>query len=366
LSTRQPGNMTEQGTNILARAAGLGPTPVSQLLLVDDNRLNRERLAGFLQVRGYKVTTASGGTMALDLLRAESFDLVLLDSMMPEPNGLQVLEIIKTDPALRDIPVVMISGLDEIEIMVRCIQLGATDYVSSPFDPVLLSARIDACLENKRLRAKEVLFLHQLQKEKQHSDQLVNVVIPIGISLLEEKNVNRLLETILLEAKSLANADGGTLYLRTEDQRLKFVMLKNDSLKTSLGGTSGAPIPFPPLNLHDPQTGKPNHSQVACHVALTATSVNIPDAYNADGFDFHGTRAFDQKTGYRSTSFLTVPLKNKRNEVIGVLQLINATHPKTGKVVPFDPALQQSIESLSLLAAAALDRFQKGLTSQPT
>ncbi|MBI5772152.1 MAG: GAF domain-containing protein [Verrucomicrobia bacterium] len=254
----------------------------------------------------------------------------------------------------------MISGLDDIESVVKCIRVGAEDYVSSPFDPVLLAARIDASLEAKRLREKEVLFIEQIQKEKQLSEQLVNVVIPIGISFMEERDLNRLLEQILLEAKKMTRADGGTIYLLADGRRLNFMILRNDTLNIAMGGTTGKAIPFPPLELYDPKTGAANHGQISCHVALAGESVNIPDAYNAEGFDFHGTRAFDQKTGYRSTSFLTVPLKNKAKKVIGVLQLINAIDPATRRVIPFDQTVQHGIESLSLIAAAALE-----LTARP-
>jgi CheY-like chemotaxis protein len=261
---------------------------------------------------------------------------------------------------LRDLPVIMISGLDEVESVAIGIESGAEDYLSSPFDPALLAARIDACLENKRLREQEVVYLRQLEREKAHSDRLVNVVIPLGISLMKEPDFDRLLEKILMEAKALCQADGGTLYLRTDDDRLKFVLLRNDTLQIVLGGSSGRAIPFPPLQLYDSQTGAPNHHQVACHVALSGQSVNIPDAYDAQGFDFHGTREFDQKTGYRSVSFLTVPLKNEQERVIGVLQLINAKAPSAGPIIAFDPALQQSVESLSRLAAAALESQPRG------
>ena len=333
-----------------------GRKPV--LLVVDDNRLNREGLGKRLRHQGYEVGMAESGQQALEKLRREPCELVLLDSMMPGMSGQRVLEELKADGGLREIPVIMISGLDEIEIVARCIELGAEGYVSSPFDPILLATQIEACLENRRLREKEALFVRQLQKEKEHSDRLVNVVIPIGISLMREPDFNTLLEKILVEAKTLCHADGGTLYLRTEDRHLKFVMLRNDSLNIILGGTSGKPIPFPPLNLYDPQTGEPNHGQVACHVALTGSSVNIPDAYHAQGFDFHGTREFDRRTGYRSMSFLTVPLKDREKQVIGVLQLINAQDSRTKEVIPFDPSLQQSIESLSLLAAAAVESYE--------
>jgi DNA-binding response OmpR family regulator len=329
-----------------------------RLLIVDDNQLNRSRLAQRLQDNGYEVTTIEDGFKALELIRKERFDLVLLDTMMPGMPGEEVLRELKDDPETKDIPVIMISGLDEAESVATCIELGAADILSSPFDPVLLRARIDACLENRRLREQEAKHLQQLQAEMEHTDRLVNVVIPIGIALMREPNYDRLLEKILLEAKSICRADGGTLYLRFADKFLNFALVRNDSLKISLGGSTGNPIKFPPLNLYDPETGKPNHHQVACHVALMGKSVNIADAYNVEGFDFRGTREFDQRTGYRSQSFLTVPLLNEQNEVIGVLQLINAQNDE-GKVVPFDPILQQSVESLSLLAAAAVENYQR-------
>lgn len=341
---------------------GRNPSPNGKsgsLLVVDDNELNRERLANRLRGQGYRLTTAGDGKEALDLLERELFDLVLLDSLMPGMSGTEALREIKSRQTLRDIPVIMISGLDEIETVARCIDLGAEDYVSSPFDPVLLTARIDACLENKRLREQEALFLDQLQREKDHSDQLVTVVIPIGISLMREPDFNRLLEKILVGAKGISAADGGTFYLLNDARELEFVMLRNDSLKIAMGGTSGEPIPFPPLKLINPETGEPNHSQVACHVALTGESVNIPDAYHVEGFDFHGTKEFDKKMGYRSMSFLTTPLKNETGKVIGVLQLINAQDAGKKKVVPFDPSLQTSIESLARLAAAALESYEE-------
>ena len=108
------------------------------------------------------------------------------------------------------------------------------------------------------------------------------------------------------------------------------------------------------LDLHDPETGEPNHRNVATHVALTGQSVNIPDAYVAEGFDFRGSRAFDAKTGYRSKSFLTVPMRNHEREIIGVLQLINAQDPRSGEIVAFSASDQRLAESLASQAAIAL------------
>ena len=177
----------------------------------------------------------------------------------------------------------------------------------------------------------------------------------IGVALSAEKNHNRLLETILLEAKDIAQADGGTIYLRTSDDHLEFAIMRNDTLGTALGGTTGKPINLPRLPLYDVATGKPNHHNVATHVALEGKAFNIPDAYDAEGFDFSGTRKFDERNKYRSKSFLTLPMKNNKNDIIGVLQLINSKDSATGQVVAFSQEAQELCEALASQAAVALD-----------
>lgn len=176
----------------------------------------------------------------------------------------------------------------------------------------------------------------------------------IGAALSRERDIDRLLENILEAAKTITGADGGTLYSVTDDQSaLKFEILRTDSLGISLGGTTGKPIDLPLLSLRTADGG-PNDSLVAAHAAIHDRTVNIADAYSAAGFDFSGTRAFDQRTGYRSQSFLTVPMKNHDLELIGVLQLINARDPDTGEVITFSQADQSLAESLASQAAIAL------------
>ena len=175
----------------------------------------------------------------------------------------------------------------------------------------------------------------------------------VGVALSKETDINRLLEAILLAAKKITNADGGTLYRVIDDRTLKFEIMRNDTLKIAMGGTTGADIPFPPINLFD-QDGKPVNTMVVAYAFHHDTSVNIADAYIEEGFDFSGTRTFDQKTGYRSQSFLTVPMKNHENEIIGVLQLLNAKSRATGAVSPFSPEDQQLAESLASQATIAL------------
>src|SRR5947209_8324171 len=174
----------------------------------------------------------------------------------------------------------------------------------------------------------------------------------IGASLSAERDINRLLEAILTAAKTITRADGGTIYRVTEEKTLRFEIVRTSSLKYYLGGTTGNPVPFYPIQLY--KDGKPNTSMVAAHAALTGKTINIADAYTIEGFDFSGTRAFDSKTGYRSKSFLTVPMRNHEGESIGVLQLINAQDPHTGEIVPFSASDQRLAESLASQAAVAL------------
>ena len=175
----------------------------------------------------------------------------------------------------------------------------------------------------------------------------------IGLALSKERDMDKLLEMILLEAKRIANSDGGTLYMMTDDQRLKFEIIMTDSLNFHMGGTSKENIPFYPVKLYDDE-GEENRSMIAAYVALTGETVNLPDAYKAKGFDFSGTKMFDEKTGYRSKSFLTVPLKNHEDEIIGVLQLLNAQTQKTKKIISFKPEVQKMVEALASQAAVAI------------
>ncbi|HEY0963760.1 MAG TPA: HD domain-containing phosphohydrolase [Pseudomonadales bacterium] len=175
----------------------------------------------------------------------------------------------------------------------------------------------------------------------------------IGIALSRQKDMGTLLETILDAAKRLTNADAGTLYLvDRERQLLRFELLRNDTLQLALGGHGSAPIDLAPVPLYDEGVG--NHHMIVSHCVLARATINIPDAYEARGFDFSGTRNFDASTGYRSQSFLTVPMHDHENETIGVLQLINAQAPGTRRIVPFSQDDQQLLESLASQAAIAL------------
>ena len=216
---------------------------------------------------------------------------------------------------------------------------------------------LDHLSQDKRLNQllKSVLVEVKLYAEDQikHIKQLTT----IGLALSAEKNINKLLEIILEYARDLSHADAGTLYILDEDEKsLRFEIMQNDTMETRMGGTSGVGISLPKVPLYI--NGKPNHSNVSSYTALTGETVNIPDVYEAKGFDFTGPKEYDAATGYRSKSMLVIPMKNHENKIIGVLQLLNSKIPETGKVAEFSKEYVDLVASLASQAAVALTNTQ--------
>ncbi len=181
----------------------------------------------------------------------------------------------------------------------------------------------------------------------------VQRLIDIGVALSTEKNIEALLYKILSGARQITQAEAGTLYLLSDDEReLLFSFVQNDVLGLC-ESASDAKLKWPSVFLYDNE-GKPNNTQVSAHTALCGRTVSIPDVYDAKGFNFEGTKAFDRETGYRSRSMLIVPLRNHENELIGVMQLINAKDSATGKIVAFSAQARKLAEAIASQAAVAL------------
>ena len=176
----------------------------------------------------------------------------------------------------------------------------------------------------------------------------------IGLALSTEDDINVIFELIMGEAKNITNADGRTLYMISDDAKtMKFEIMATESMNFSQGGTTGIEITIPPMQLFD-EEGNPNHSSIVAYSANTGKTVNIKDAYKEKGFDFTGAKTFDKNTGYRTQSVLSVPLKNHENDIVGVMQLINAKDSKSGKTISFSADMQHQIESLASQGAVAL------------
>ncbi|MGF1504918.1 MAG: GAF domain-containing protein [Anaerolineae bacterium] len=317
----------------------------TSILIADGDPTRRAQLAGALGDR--PVETVDSAKAALAALRTNRFILAVIGATLADSTGPQLLKRMGGNPLYASIPTLVVGTPDQSEALSACLLEGAAEYLvtAGELTPPLVRARVEA-----------ILRTHALQKRV---NDLLNVVIPIGIQLSAERDFDRLLETILIEAQGLTNADAGTLYLRNEASRtLEFVIVRNTSLGLSMGGTSGVASTLPDIPLYTGE-GSPNEHNVASYTALHARTVNIAAAYTEAGIDFSGTRAFDERTGYRSQSFLTVPLRDETGAVTGVLQLINAQDPNTGAIVTFDPALHPIVESMAGLATVALKAVER-------
>lgn len=196
--------------------------------------------------------------------------------------------------------------------------------------------------------------LNQVRAEKKRADDLLNVVIPIGVELASERDFNRLLQKMLLEAQQFCRAATGLIYLLTEDQRLQAVIVRDDARGLALGGTTGKDVPLPVFST-DPATANPRLTAV--YAAMHGVTVNVKEARAQSDFDSAPLVATDGSFTLTSRTSLTIPLRNSAQRVIGVLQLLDAHHPDTRTVVPFDANLQEMMESFSSLAVAALEAY---------
>ncbi|MEQ8163725.1 MAG: HD domain-containing phosphohydrolase [Smithellaceae bacterium] len=193
----------------------------------------------------------------------------------------------------------------------------------------------------------------EVQQFAENQRILIKKLTEIGTALSAERNLDRLLEMIVDEACKFTNADAGALYiLSDDDSELNFAIVQNNSLGLRIGGAGGE-ITWPAIKLKD-AAGRVNIANVSAYVAVTGEPVNIADVYHAGEFNFEGTKKFDSRTGYRSRSMLVVPLRNHENDIIGVLQLLNALDPTTGKIISFPPEYEDMVLSLASQAAIAL------------
>jgi HD-GYP domain-containing protein (c-di-GMP phosphodiesterase class II) len=194
----------------------------------------------------------------------------------------------------------------------------------------------------------------KLISESSKAQELLSVIIPLGTALSSEKDLNILLNKILLGAQGICAADAGTIYTK-EGNHLIFKIIRNESLKIQWNDKQVAGESFPAIDIYDDETGECNNNNVASLAAYEGRTINIQDAYQNTEFDFSGTKRFDEQNDYKSKSFLTVPLKNHNNDVIGILQLINAKDPVNGNIIEFSKEKEIFVESLSSLAATAID-----------
>jgi CheY-like chemotaxis protein len=326
------------------------------VLVVDDNAANRDMLCRRLDRDGFDTICAEDGEQALAKARSSTPDVILLDIMMPVMDGNETLDRLKADADLRHIPVIMLTSLDETVSIVSCIERGAEDHLPKPFDPVLLRARLGACLEKKLLHDRERSYMTQIVAEKRRADGLLNVVIPLGVSLSATRDFNQMLASILDETCRFCGADGGILYLRDGASATLTPMLHRfDSLGVECATPPGEGSGLEATPLHP--TGELLRPEAAA--AVSGSAINLQDAHDCDDYDMSGVRSFDDRKSYDTRTVLAVPLRTPAEGIIGVLQLVNATHASENTIVTFSAAMQEMVVSLSLLAAVALANYSR-------
>ncbi len=351
------------------------------VLIVDGNEQTRERLALYLKESHYDVLFADSGEQMLQLAKQEACNLICLNPQLPDMTGLQVVQHIQGDSELQNIPVLILSYHNAVEMTEQCLQAKAEEYIREPFEAHFFRMRVDACFQKKTLHNQ----LRQYEEDLENAEKLADIsliITPIVLELAEEKDFAQLLKKILIEAKAVCKADGGTLYLREKD-RLKFSLLLNDSLSLEINNLhlvhpDEGETAFPSFCLYKGDSSNiPDTRYIATTAAVFEQTINIEDIYGTEvanaaafvnrhtinipdidaeeRFDFAGGKTFDQTYHYHTRSLLTTPLKNYCGEVIGVLQLVNAQDPTTGEVIPFDPYMEQVVETLAAQISVVLN-----------
>ncbi|MCK5153063.1 MAG: GAF domain-containing protein, partial [Spirochaetales bacterium] len=244
---------------------------------------------------------------------------------------------------------VLIESMNNVDIdNFQIIELHTDDEFS------LMADTYNDLRKNLSLANRQLLEKIETLKEREAGFKTLS---EIGLALSTENNIDNLLELVLMEAMRITRSDGGTLYIHDVDNRqLRFELLCNETMDIKLGGTSENKITFPPVPLYN--DGKPNFSNVSSYSALTGEVVNIPDVYQAEGFDFSGMRSYDKNNGYHSESMLVIPMMNKDKELIGVLQLINAQKKEAREIIPYSKVYENLIATLAYQSAVKMTNVQ--------
>jgi phosphoserine phosphatase RsbU/P len=320
---------------------------VFKLLLRSRSETINKILRESLSEAEFNLVTLGDDDALLQTLQHEAVDLVMVDLGATATPPLDLLTTLQGNTQIQS-PVIMVTDNFDIEPIMQCIDKGANDFILLPHKSELLQLRIKANIERAKLQQAKMKSLTQIEDRIKR----IFTIDPAVDTHSPTLNIDAFLHHVLAEIKGMYNADAGTVYYR-EGDRLRFVVVQTDSLGVTLGGNSDQPITFAPLPLYEDDNVTPNTRNIAPHVALHGETINIPNIYTTTKFDFSATKVFDAENHYKSISCLAIPLKNHRNEVIGVIQLLNAQGPD-GRIVTFDGAKQEITESLCAHVATIL------------
>lgn len=316
--------------------------------LVAGRNESRRMVSDCLRREGVTTVEAAEGRQAFEFAskRPGNLDIIVSDLMMPEMSGEELCSKVRNELGLKDIPFIILPDVDDKTKLFELFKAGATDYLVQPFVKEEFLARLIAHLERVRLNKSLRGTLKQVENFNKALEATIKSLTHIGASLTSEKNLNKLLEMVVVEARYATNADGGTLYI-LKDSKLHFEIVQNKTLNSFMGGETGEPPAFPPVVLDE--------ANVSAYCALNKKIVSIPDVYENSEFDFSGPKKFDATIGYKTKSMLVLPMLDRNNEVVGVLQLINSVDPATGETCEFPKNSADIAYSLSCQAAVCIE-----------
>lgn len=316
------------------------------LLYVEDDELVAKSTLKLLKKLFNTVIYAQDGKKGIEKFNENYIDIIITDINMPNLDGMDMLYQIKE--LNRSVPSIIMTAHNELEYYKNAIELNIKGYLTKPISInklIELLGNISEDITNINIQKDKLIFLQESNEK----------LIQIGYMLSTEKDYEKILETILVGAKDIANADGGTLYLyNKQNKTLEFKIVMNDKLNMHFGG-AGEDIPLPPLKIYD-EENQINNKNVSVVCAMENKLINISDIYNSTSYDFSGAKAFDTMKNYKTTSMLVIPMRNRDNELVGVLQLINKL--SNDIIIPFNNHDENLITSMSAQATMTLQNNQ--------
>lgn len=309
---------------------------------------SRRIVSDCLRREGVTTVEAIDGAEAFEIVSHEpaGIDIIVSDLMMPGMSGEELCNKVRNELNLNELPIIILPVVDDKTELFELFKAGATDYLVQPFVKEEFLARLVAHLDRVRLNKSLRDTLKQVENFNKALEATIKSLTHIGASLTSEKNLKKLLEMVVVEARYATSSDGGTLYILKSNQ-LHFEIVQNKTLNSYMGGESGEPAAFPPVSL--------NETNVSAYCALNKKIVNIPDVYENSEFDFSGPKNFDAAIGYKTKSMLVLPMLDRNNDVVGVLQLINSINPATGEICEFPKNSIDIAYSLSCQAAVCIE-----------
>jgi DNA-binding response OmpR family regulator len=319
----------------------------SRILVYNDSAVDVAGVINLLEGMGYESLTAiTEPRHVLSTLSASRFDAMLVDLRMPRLDGLKVIYLIRETFSAAELPILTISDNGRAELGNAGLLAGANDHVVRPIDPVDVALRVRNLLTIHGIYKASQEIQNNLEREVQARTAKLKMLIENGLLMSMTRDRHALFRHTLFEGRSLLHCDAATLYLRTDRQTLRFSMR-----------TRGDDLPDKEIPLYDSATGLPNDRFAATWCAIHKKSLRIDNVYTETQFDLTGTRSFDEASGYKTVSTLTVPLIPRGGEVVGVLQFINKLDDDTDAVIPFPAELVALVEALAAQAAVTLSNL---------